>query len=252
MRIKTRSQLTRHLYGKGIEIGALHQPLDISSSKISRIQYVDRMSVKNLRNHYPDLKNFKLVNVDILDDATTLKTIPDESLDFIIANHLIEHIANPILALENWYKKLKVGGILYMAVPDMRKTFDKKRTLTSIEHIVNDYEVSEKELKKRNISHFYEWSRLVNGTTEKNVEKEVKNLIKIDYSIHYHTFIFESMLKFLKYLRERLGIHYKVIDYSHTHPEGIEFIFILKKVKPKVNILSFAFLLSLFKDKYFR
>ena len=39
--------------------------------------------------------------VDVVDDAQTLATFPDESVDFVIANHVLEHLEDPIGALEN-------------------------------------------------------------------------------------------------------------------------------------------------------
>ena len=60
----------------------------------------------------------------------SLATIPDGSQDFVIADHFIEHCQDPISALTIHFRVLKTGGILYMAVPDKRFTFDKDRPVT--------------------------------------------------------------------------------------------------------------------------
>src|SRR5688500_12343742 len=75
-----------YLEGQGIEVGALHLPLALPSK--ARAKYVDRLSVNDLRIHYPELKDLPLVNVDIIDDGEKLLTIPNESQDFIVANHM--------------------------------------------------------------------------------------------------------------------------------------------------------------------
>ena len=84
----------RYLLGDGIEIGALHNPLPAPRS--ARIRYVDRLPVTELRAHYPELEQEPLVAVDILDDGERLATIADSTLDFVVANHFIEHTQDPV------------------------------------------------------------------------------------------------------------------------------------------------------------
>jgi hypothetical protein len=82
-----------YLSGEGIEIGALHNPLPMPRS--ARVRYVDRLPVSELRAHYPELEHEPLVQVDILDDGERLATIADSSLDFVVANHFLEHTQDP-------------------------------------------------------------------------------------------------------------------------------------------------------------
>ena len=50
-------------------------------------------------------------------DATEELPFRDETLDFIIASHCIEHISDPVSAIEDWTKKLRGGGLLLLIVP---------------------------------------------------------------------------------------------------------------------------------------
>jgi len=77
----------QYLRGSGIEIGPLHQPLEVSSQ--ANVRYVDRMPVEELKKQYPELSAYNLVEPDILDDGETLSSISDDSVDFVIANHMI-------------------------------------------------------------------------------------------------------------------------------------------------------------------
>ena len=86
---------------------------------MSRISYVDRMPVDELRKHYPELAGYDLINVDIIDDGENLLLIADSLVDFVIANHMIEHCQNPIGTIKQHLRVLKPNGILYMAVPDI-------------------------------------------------------------------------------------------------------------------------------------
>lgn len=125
------------LKGKGIEIGALNNPLKVPAA--ARVKYVDRMSLKELEQEYPEMNPKTFARVDILDDGERLETIEDNSQDFVIANHFLEHCENPINAIENMLRALKNGGILYMSVPDKRFTFDSTRQITSFQHLMRDY-----------------------------------------------------------------------------------------------------------------
>lgn len=65
-------------------------------------------------------------NSDLVDDAFVLSKIPNNSIEIIYASHLLEHSGRKewkgILKL--WYEKLRNGGILRLAVPDLEKAFE--------------------------------------------------------------------------------------------------------------------------------
>jgi SAM-dependent methyltransferase len=43
--------------------------------------------------------------------------IEDESLDYVFSSHLLEHLENPVKAIEHWRSKLKAGGVLFLYLP---------------------------------------------------------------------------------------------------------------------------------------
>jgi SAM-dependent methyltransferase len=71
-------------------------------------------------------------------EACDLSTIPDGAYDFVAASHVLEHIANPLRALQQWQRVLKREGILLVIVPHKCGTFDRRRAFTSFEHIEAD------------------------------------------------------------------------------------------------------------------
>src|SRR6185436_2198523 len=113
------------LRGDGIEIGALHQPLPVPA--LARVKYVDRMTAVELRRQYEELAGQPLVETDIIDNGEQLTTIGDRTQDFVIANHFLEHCQNPVQTFHNLFRVLKAGGVVYLAVPDKRFTFDVDR-----------------------------------------------------------------------------------------------------------------------------
>ncbi len=145
-----------YLTGTGLEIGALHNPLSVPADVT--VRYVDRLTLEELRRHYPELDRTSIAAPDIIDNGEILASLPDASFDFVIANHMIEHSQDPITALKNWLRVIKPGGIVYLAVPDKRYTFDKDRPITSIDHLMRDYRDGGQRSKK---DHFDEWVKLV-------------------------------------------------------------------------------------------
>lgn len=211
-----------YLKGQGIEIGALHQPLIVS--KQAKVKYVDRYSLKDLREHYPELRDLPLVSVDIIDDGEKLSTIGNETQDFVIANHFVEHSQNPLLTLTNLFRVLKRGGVLYIALPDKRYTFDKDRPITPLEHLLKDYNQGPEQSKKE---HFEEWVRLVNKIEEPTAAKnQIDNLISTDYSIHFHVWTQSEMLEMFLALKKQLQIAF---DIEACLKNGGEFILVLRK-----------------------
>lgn len=188
-----------YLRGDGIEIGALYRPLP--APKAARVRYVDRMPVGALRAQYPELAGLPLVEVDIVTDGETLVEIPDESQAFVIANHFLEHCQNPVLALESMLRVLESDGILFLAVPDKRYTFDVGRPVTPLEHVLRDYAEGPDWSKH---GHFEEWSRNVVGApSEEAVRVEASRLLEMDYSIHFHVWTQAELLELVLDLRRR-------------------------------------------------
>jgi SAM-dependent methyltransferase len=72
-------------------------------------------------------------------EATNLSTIPDQEYEFVLASHVLEHIANPLQAIEEWLRILVPGGMVLLIVPHKDFTFDHRRPTTSIEHLLADY-----------------------------------------------------------------------------------------------------------------
>lgn len=78
-------------------------------------------------------------NREIVAEASDLSAIPDATYDFVIASHVLEHVANPLRALLEWRRVLRANGALLILVPDKQNTFDRKRPFTSFEHIQVDF-----------------------------------------------------------------------------------------------------------------
>lgn len=72
-------------------------------------------------------------------EATSLAPIADASYDCVLASHSLEHSANPLKALKEFQRVLKPGGFLLVVLPRKDETFDWRRPLTPLSHMVSDY-----------------------------------------------------------------------------------------------------------------
>lgn len=218
----------RYLNGSGLEVGALHYPQDVPEG--TSVRYVDRLNVADLRVQYPELDGEALVEPDVIDDGETLSTVPDNSQDFVIANHFIEHCMNPILTIENHLRVLKTEGVLFMAVPDPRYTFDHDRAVTKLEHLVDDY-VRGGEVSRH--QHFEEWVVVMDRLIGSAAKARVKELEEIDYSIHFHVWTPWEFVELLTYCKRQLEfpIALEVVEKNHY-----EFIVILRKERVTASL----------------
>jgi predicted SAM-dependent methyltransferase len=75
---------------------------------------------------YTNIDIRELPSVDVVDDIKVLNNFNDNSVDVIYASHVLEHFGRLeyMNVLENWYKKLKDGGVLRIAVPDLEMVME--------------------------------------------------------------------------------------------------------------------------------
>ena len=217
-----RRRLARaYLAGSGLEIGALHLPLPVP--RHAHVAYVDRMTSQELRREYPELRSYDLVDVDVVDDGQTLVTVPDASVDFVVANHFIEHTEDPIAALANHARVLRPGGVLFLAVPDKRRTFDASRPVTPLEHVVHDHTAGPAGSRR---GHYEEWATLVEGLQGTPATERAAALDRDDFSIHFHVWTPHAFAELLLHCAAVEGLP---LELETLQPVRHEFIAVLRR-----------------------
>ncbi|MDO8335939.1 MAG: methyltransferase domain-containing protein [Candidatus Saccharibacteria bacterium] len=213
----------QYIHGKGIEIGAAQLPVKLPPK--AKVKYVDVFTAEELRKAWPqDYTKLDIVEVDVVDDGEKLAKFKNKSLDFIIANHFMEHCLDPIGTLINMYGKLRKDGVLFFGIPDKRYTFDSERPITSYAHLLKEHKDSSKSFLWE---HTEEYIRL--GENYKgDIEKRTQELIDSEYRVHYHVWTAREMKEFF----ERTIVDFKldmevVASVKNMH----EVIFILQKTK---------------------
>ncbi len=72
-------------------------------------------------------------------DATDLSEITAARYDFLLSSNCLEHVANPIKALNEWKRVIKAGGVMILVLPNKESNFDHRRPVTKFEHLLEDF-----------------------------------------------------------------------------------------------------------------
>ena len=188
----------RYIHGEGIEIGALTSPLRVPPGVT--VHHVDRMSRADLIAHEgPALiaagnDPNEIPEIATIDDAATLSSFADQTVDFVIANHVLEHLEDPIAALTNMLRVIRPGGVLLLTLPDPRYTFDAGRPITTVEHAIDDHKHGPQRSRQ---THYEEWARLIEGLPEPAIEARVAEFARSDARHHFHVWRLRDFIALL-------------------------------------------------------
>ena len=117
---------------------------------------------------------------------------------------------------------LRDGGVLYLAIPDKRYTFDRDRPITSIEHLMRDYQEGPAWSRRQ---HFEEWTRLVNKVQdETRAARETDDLMAKRAPIHFHVWTQAELIELIAALRRMWAF-----DVELMFKRDNEVIFVLRK-----------------------
>lgn len=184
----------RYLSGGGIEIGALHRPVRVPPA--AHVRYVDVMSRDDLLATYSSAVygNPKwVVETDVIDNGERLEAFEDESEDFVIANHILEHTEDPIAALGHLVRVLRPGGVLFLTLPDARYTFDALRARTTVDHLLRDHQEGPEVSRQ---THYQEWA-VVECLPEDQIPDRIAQFAREGTRHHFHVWELEGFLELL-------------------------------------------------------
>jgi len=220
-----REIITSQLSGQGIEFGAGSNPLPAPLH--CNVRYADRIQQAHFIDQYHEGQEADTVTPDLNCEIGRIEGVPDGSLDFVLACHVIEHTRNPLLAFQEVYAKLRRGGRFVLVVPDKLQTFDRERELTSLEHIILDFE---KPSRDRDVWHYLEFYTKPFPQPVEELYGFIGDKFARAHDIHYHTWHYESFAEMVAYAQPNIAPWSEV--WSHPTPVangGTEFYFVLTK-----------------------
>jgi len=132
--------------GKGLEIGG---PSTVFKTMMPAYQAARSVDGANFAGqtvwegaiqsgkHYRYLGN--RVGHQFISDATDLSEIASGNFDFVLSSNCLEQVANPIQALLEWRRILRPRGSLILVLPNKNCNFDHRRSITTLEHMIDDH-----------------------------------------------------------------------------------------------------------------
>jgi len=182
--------------GSGIELGAaaqnpFHLPGAINVAPFSddpnNIDYQDYLIYQNEQIKHCG----QYVQIDLVGEAHAIP-VPDQSQDYVISSHVVEHLPDLISAFLEWNRVLKPGGIVFMLFPKRDiLSVDAERPITPISHFVEDFY-----LHRTPETHPIDPGNGIRG--------------------HYHVFSLGSMLELVHWCNVNLGLSWHVEEVEET------------------------------------
>jgi SAM-dependent methyltransferase len=156
-------------------------------------------------------------------EATVLESIPNNSYEFVLSCNSLEHIANPIKAVDEWKRVCKVNGVILIVVPNKQSNFDHKRAFTEFKHLLEDFthQIEESDLTHmEEVLYLHDLKRDPYAISKDSFYKRTKENY-LHRGMHHHVFS-ETLLK-------EIGDYLDLqILYMHKTPK--DYYIILKKV----------------------
>ncbi len=173
----------------GLEIGpAAHNPFGLRTRTVelteSREFYASVQ--QNVMGVIPP-------TVDIWASADCIP-LPEQSEDFILSSHVVEHLPNVVAAFVEWDRIVRDGGYIFMIVPlPWALPADHDRELTPFEHFIEDYDCG------------------------RTLENHPVDGVPGGKMGHYHTFVPDSLLQVVNWMCER-----KLCDWELVAREDVD------------------------------
>lgn len=233
---------------KILEIGAFDNPTFLKEE--ANIYYCDYFSREELEKKYAKDKPQraeKAVNVDYVIKEEKYSDRLNQKFDLVIANHVIEHIPNMIAWLQDISLILRKDGFLFLTIPHKEYTFDKLRSVTSLQQLIRNYYDN---LKAPTLYHIFDqlyyhrpikagdvwnnnYQHLLNKKRFNNIDaawheaqKRLSNSGYVD--VHCNVFSYESFINIINELQNSQYISLNLYSHSDVAKPSNEFYILLK------------------------
>jgi SAM-dependent methyltransferase len=118
---------------KGVEIGgAAHNAFHLDTLNVDRTRDMDTV----YKREELECAGVAMA-VDVVAEGDDLP-FPDEAFDFVLASHVLEHLPDPIRALQEWRRVAR--RYVFVVLPHRDRTFDRDRPVTPVDELLRRHE----------------------------------------------------------------------------------------------------------------
>jgi SAM-dependent methyltransferase len=162
------------------------------------------------------------IGTQFIGEISLLSSYIFEKYDFVLSSHCLEHCANPLKVLYEIKRILVDKGLLLMVVPNKEFTFDHKREVTDIKHLINDFDNKTLESDLTHLDEILKYHDLEldkpAGDYENFKNRSLKN--QENRCLHHHVFDLPLMIKIFKHTGFKVvfsgteGIHHILLGFK--------------------------------------
>jgi SAM-dependent methyltransferase len=180
------------LKGRGLEVGGPSPIFERRGllplyDRIAELDNCNFASKTVWEGQLTEGRHFKFgerVGFQFVSEAWAIK-VPDGTYDFVLSSHMLEHSADPIRVLAEWRRLLKPGGHLLLVLPEGRNTYDRRRPVTTLEHLIDDFKDSTPESDH---THFDEIAALHTEHPDREGLRKSLEGNEVHRMAHHHVF----------------------------------------------------------------
>lgn len=182
-----------YCHSEGLEIGPGANPY----CDLSNTTFLDR---------FPNREEGCVVP-DIVSDAHDIP-VPDNSYNFVLSSHTLEHLPNTLQSLLEWKRVVRPGGAIFLVLPHCVRTYDRNRSRTTFQHHLEDCETG---IGYEDVQHLPEWESTVQSSidlhpwTQKPEAIRANGKLNWDWMIangkvHYHVWTQDEVIALLQHI----------------------------------------------------
>ena len=240
-----RRRLGHQLTGSGIEVGPGEFPFrllrpDVTVRYVDRLRPEDRQRVLEALGRDPDAAAFETARLalepDFVADFNTerLGPVADGSQDFVIASHVLEHLAEPLGFVDEIHRVLQPGGLALVLLPDRRRTEDRFRAPTPLAHLVGEHEDGVDQVSEEHLREFLRdrgRARARRGAAWEELVAQYR-----EHSFHVHCWDPDEFIDVVVWGIEHRGHQWELVDATvHDPPIHYEFGYLLRRAAGDVG-----------------
>lgn len=204
--------------GTGIEIGPGVTPQILARPDVDVLYAEEKSREDWLKTYAYKMHKYDAVDVEALPweryRVATAFNLPaeDNTLDFIFASHVFEHVVNPIGHLQHWLSKLKSGGIIAGILPHCDYSVDYQMLPSMLPTMALEYQRGE---RTPNINHY----RMIFG-------KDAETKMAEGRTLHVHFYNERNVQDLFNFISSQLPLAGFRIQWERNYKE---FFFVVVK-----------------------